>query len=59
METNRTRLKFYKLMMSLTLNYITIIINKHMEQSMHINVGIPVTITYVKENKGKLFLWTP
>ena len=35
-------------MKSPPLNYITIITNIHIEQSMHINVSIPVTITHVK-----------
>jgi len=33
------------------LNYIIIITIIHMEQSMHINVCISVTITHVKENR--------
>jgi hypothetical protein len=35
-------------MKSSPLNYITIITNIHIEQNMHINVSIPVTITHVK-----------
>ena len=45
-------------MKSSPLNYITIIAKIHMEQSMHINVSIPVTITHVKENRkteGQVF----
>jgi hypothetical protein len=37
------RYKFYQLMKSSPLNYITIIANIHIIQSMHINVCIPVT----------------
>ena len=32
-------------------NYIINITHVHMEQSMHINGSIPVTITHVKENR--------
>jgi len=38
-------------MKSSTLNYITIITNIHIAQSMHINVSIPETNTHVKENR--------
>ena len=44
-ETKRIRQK------SSHLNYLTIKTNIHMEQTMHINVCIPVTITHVKENR--------
>ena len=39
--------KFYQLMKSSHLNYITIIANIHMEPSMHINVCIPVLDTVI------------
>jgi hypothetical protein len=42
--------KFYKLMKSSPLNYVTIITNILIEQSIHIYVGIPVTITHVKDS---------
>jgi len=38
-------------MKSSTLNYITIITNIHIAQSMHINASIPETNTHVKENR--------
>ena len=38
-------------MKSSPLNYIAVITNKYMEESIHIDVYIPVTITHVKENK--------
>ena len=38
-------------MKSSPLKYITDITHIHIEQSMHINVCIPVTITYVQENR--------
>ena len=39
-ETKRIRHKFYQLMKSFPLNYITILTNIQIEQSMHINVSI-------------------
>jgi hypothetical protein len=46
-------------------NYIINITHIHMKKSMHINEGIPVTITHVKENRKtakkrgkKRYVWT-
>ena len=49
-ETKRIRHKFYQLMKFSPWNYITNITHRHMKQSMHINVSIPVTNIHIEQS---------